>query len=117
MTATTYKTSPNKWLKDHRAAYHAALEDYKTHPAYAAEEPATQESMAYLYATLHTLHRHAYDEHGAAQICTEVYAALGQMALSIRVCLGTAYREDALYQRINAMRPAMVRAGVVLSFI
>lgn len=118
MTATTYKNSPTEWLEKHKAEYAAVLSEYAQHPAAATDEPAHTEHYDMLHRTMQTLAQHPYaaTEDAAAKLLADVYRALGQMALSIRGHLGTAYREDALYQRINAMRPAMVRQGVLTLF-
>lgn len=111
----TEQTTARRWYNEHRAAYADVIDRYAAHPAKATDAPAHADSLAWLRLTL--LHpAQPGDEQSAMQELTEVYAALGHIALSIREYAPAAYREDALYQRVNALRPPMVRAHVTLNF-
>lgn len=111
----TEQTTARCWYEKHAAAYADVLRASAEHPAALTDEPAHAESLAWLRNTL--LRAAApTDEESAAGVLTEVYHALGHIALSIREHAPAQYRADELYQRVNAMRPPMVRAHVTRNF-
>lgn len=112
----TTKTSATDWMLCHRLRYYNTLSDYTEHPAYADDEPAVREELDWLRVRVRMAEGHPAEAE-MAKLCKDLYRAFGQIALSIRAKLGAAYREDELYKRINADRPAMVRARVLQTLI